>query len=80
MARVILKSTEYTEITTTKNFFTVQNVGTDIIEVVISGTHATPTNGGHLLSPQDFLTVQKSDYAYLYAKSKSYNGEIEVAS
>ena len=79
MARIALKSTEYTEITTTKSFFTVQNVGTDIIEVVITGTHTTPTSGGHLLSTQDFLTVQKSDYAYMYARSKSYGGEIEVA-
>ena len=78
MARTAIKSTEYTEVTTTKEAFTIQNVGTDKIFIVGTNSHVTPTSGGWERYPQQTIVIQKSDYAYVYVKSANYTGEIEV--
>ena len=79
MARTTIKSAEYTEVTTTKDAFTIQNVGTDKIFIVGTNNHVAPTSGGWERYPQQTIVIQKSDYAYVYIKSASYTCEIEVA-
>lgn len=79
MQTIAIKSTEYTEITTTNpTAFTIQNTGTDKIFVYATNTHVTPTSGGYERLPNQSIVIQKSDYAYVYVKSSNYSGKIEV--
>ena len=80
MARIKLKTDEYTELTNSSSTsITVQNVIDKMILLELKTEHTTPTTGGFELQPGDIWKVNKEEHAYIYDIATGTDTEVQVA-